>query len=76
MKKIITLVAMTAFLAGCTSKTEYGNCIGVMQEKNPELVYELSIWNTAMAIIFSETILVPIVVVANQHSCPVAVKET
>lgn len=74
MKKLF-IVMLAVALAGCTSQTEYGRCIGVMQDKNPKLEYELSIWNTAMAIIFSETIVVPVVVVANQYQCPVGVKK-
>lgn len=74
MKKIIVLAVFAAFLSGCTTKTEYGECIGVLQDKKPDLEYKLSIWNTVLAVVFSETVVVPIVVVANEHSCPVAKK--
>jgi hypothetical protein len=74
MKNIIALLVLAASLSACTSKTQYGDCIGVLQEKKPNLTYELSVWNTVLAVVFSETIVVPIVVVANQHSCPVGVK--
>ena len=75
MKKILLAIALAASLAGCTSKTEYGDCVGVLKDKKPNLEYELSVWNTVLAVFFSETIIVPIVVIANEHSCPVGVKK-
>lgn len=74
MKKILTIIALAASLTACTSKTQYGGCIGVLQDKKPNLEYKLDTWNVVMAVIFSETIVVPALVVANQHSCPVGVK--
>jgi hypothetical protein len=69
------LCALFAILAaGCTTKTEYGECIGVLQDKKPDLEYKLSGWNTFLAIVFSETIVVPIVVVADEFQCPVGKK--
>ena len=74
MKKIIAIAAVALVLTGCTTKTEYGECIGVLQDKKPDLEYKLSGWNTFLAIIFSETIVVPALVIANEHLCPVAKK--
>lgn len=74
MKNLISIIAIAALLAGCTSQTAYGPCIGVLDDKNPELEYKLSVNNTVMAVLFSSTVFVPILVVANQHSCPVGVK--
>ena len=74
MKKIILCAVVAILAAGCTSKTEYGECIGVLQDKKPDLEYKLSVWNTFLAVVFSETVIVPIVVVANEHSCPVGKK--
>lgn len=74
MKKIILCAIVAILAAGCTSKTEYGECVGVLQDKKPELEYKLSAWNTFVAIVFSETIVVPVVVIANEHSCPVGKK--
>lgn len=74
MKKIIAICALTALFSGCTSSTQYGECVGVLQDKKPDLEYKLSIWNTLLAVVFSETVVVPIVVVANEHSCPVGKK--
>lgn len=74
MKKIILCAAIAIIAAGCTTKTEYGECIGVLQDKKPDLEYKLSGWNTFLAIVFSETIVVPIVVVADEFQCPVGKK--
>jgi hypothetical protein len=74
MKKFIAIAAVAIALTGCTTKTEYGECIGVLQDKKPDLEYKLSGWNTFLAVVFSETIVVPIIVVANEHSCPVSKK--
>jgi hypothetical protein len=74
MKKIILCAAIAILAAGCTTKTEYGECIGVLQDKKPDLEYKLSGWNTFLAIVFSETIVVPIVVVADEFQCPVGKK--
>ena len=74
MKKILLVATMVALLSGCTSSTQYGSCIGIADDKEPNLQYKLSVWNTFLAIIFSETIVVPIVVLANETYCPVGVK--
>jgi hypothetical protein len=75
MKKILPFILLAAvFATGCTERTEFGRCIGVAGDKDPELAYDVSGWNIAMAVIFSETIVVPIVVLANETSCPVARK--
>lgn len=68
------LLFLALFLAGCTSKTDYGPCIGVMDDKNPLLRYKVSTWNVVLAVVFSETLFVPILVLVNQTSCPVGVK--
>lgn len=73
MKKIAVII-MISLLAGCTSTTEFGSCIGAFDEKNPKLTYKVSIWNTVLAIIFVETIIVPVWVVVDEALCPVAKK--
>lgn len=74
MKKIIAVSMLIALLSGCTSHTEYGECIGVMDDKKPDLEYKLSVWNTVLAVVFAETIIVPVVTVASDISCPVGKK--
>lgn len=72
--KLTAILLIAALLAGCTSKTEFGDCIGIADDKKPDLQYKVSVWNVVMAVIFSETIVVPIVVLMDKTSCPVAKK--
>lgn len=70
MKKAIAILAIMALLTGCTSSNEFGECIGAFDDKKPGADYKLSVWNTVLAVIFVETVVVPVVVVANQSLCP------
>lgn len=73
MKKVIAvLLICTMLLAGCTTNTEYGQCIGLGDKEKPNLVYKLSIWNTVLAVIFIETVIVPIWVAVDLAKCPIA----
>lgn len=72
MKKFIALLALAAMISGCTSKNEYGDCIGAFDDKRAGVEYKMSTWNVVMAVIFIETIIVPIVVVADKTRCPIA----
>lgn len=75
MKKLLCIALMTTMLVGCTSKTEYGSCIGITEKENPTLHYKVSAWNVFLAIVFSETIIVPVLVLADEVSCPVGPAE-
>lgn len=66
----ITLIILI-LLSGCVSKTSFGPCIGVLDERDPHLIYKASGWNIAMAIIFIETVFVPVIVVVDQTLCPI-----
>lgn len=70
MKRHLTCLLAVALMVGCTSKNEYGDCIGAFDDKKPGVEYKLSIWNTFLAVVFVETVVVPIVVVANKTRCP------
>lgn len=67
IKYLIVLMLVT----GCTYDNTSGACIGLLDKGEPGIRYELSIWNVAMGIIFSETIIVPVVVIAKATQCPV-----
>jgi hypothetical protein len=72
---IAVAVAVAAlFLGGCTSRTEFGHCIGAFDDGDPGLVYKASGWNIAMGILFVELIVPPVLVVVDQTRCPVARK--
>ena len=68
------LVAATALLSACTTRTQYGECIGIGDDKKPDLEYKLDVWNTFLGIAFFETLFTPIVVLANEAYCPVGKK--
>lgn len=75
MKKTFAAALMLMLLAGCATKTEYGDCIGAFDDGKPDLEYKMSVRNVALAVFFSETIVVPVVVVAEQTRCPVGAKK-
>ena len=74
MTKLILASILALSLTACTTRTSYGECVGLISDKKPNLEYKLSIWNTVLAIIFSETIVVPVVVLADNIQCPVGTK--
>jgi len=61
-------------VAGCTSKTEFGDCIGAFDDKDPTLTYKMSANNLFWAVIGSSLIVPPILVVVNETFCPVGIK--
>lgn len=73
MKTILSLI-LIALLSGCASQTEYGPCVGIAEDKNPNLHYKVSVLNVVMAIVFSQTIVVPVVVAVDELYCPVGYK--
>lgn len=78
MKKVIAVIAvilLAVMLAGCTTSTSFGPCVGVDDsDRNPTLHYKLSVWNVILAVIFVETIVVPVVVVLDNTYCPIGKK--
>lgn len=71
MKKFLSLILIASMLTACTSKTEHGDCVGIAEDKNPALKYEISWWNVGMSILFFELIAPPIIVLVDALSCPV-----
>ena len=76
MKKILLIALAAVFLAGCTTRTEYGECVGLSDDKDPALHYKVDVWNAFLAVVFVETIIVPIIVVVDDVYCPVGKKVT
>jgi hypothetical protein len=76
MKRFFFISMVAAMLTGCTTETELGPCKGVFNkdEENPKLKYELSTKNLLGAIVFSETLAVPIMVGGLWLWCPVEKK--
>lgn len=71
MRSLALAIALALFAQGCTSSVKGVPCVGLMDTKKPGVEYELSIWNILVAVVFSETIIVPIIVAAKQYECPV-----
>lgn len=69
------LVILSCFLVtACTTKTQYGSCVGLNGGEDPKLEYKYSAWNLGMGIGFFGLIIPPIVVVLDELKCPVGVK--
>ncbi len=73
--KWLALALVLLLLGGCTSETAFGPCIGGFDDRDPHLIYKVSGWNLAMAIVFIETIFVPIVVAVDETLCPIGRNE-
>ena len=76
MKKLsLVFLAMTMFLAACTTEVRVGDkyvpCVGLSDDdRDPAYHYRVSIWNMAGAVIFFETVFVPIYVALDNFYCP------
>lgn len=70
---VVTLASSLLLAGGCTSETKYGDCKGLIEdsEKDPALVYEMDVGNIVLAVVFSETFIVPAWVLITETYCPV-----
>jgi hypothetical protein len=59
-------------LTSCQTHTQYGECIGLADIRDPKTVYRVSIWNAFLAIIFVETVIAPVYIVGKRIECPAA----
>jgi hypothetical protein len=62
--------------SACRSETAYGECLGIQQneEKDPTLVYDVSVRNLVVGGFLFWTIAVPAVVLLSDFQCPVKKK--
>lgn len=67
-------VLLIMLITGCTSATKYGECVGLLDTKDPNLYYETKTSNVVLAVVFSETVVVPLFVVLKQYQCPIGNK--
>jgi hypothetical protein len=74
MSKYILMILLILTI-GCTSHTEFGECVGIMEDRDPKLVYEYNNTNIVVAILFSETLIIPAIVILEELKCPVGKKE-
>jgi len=73
MKYLMILITMLTLIS-CTSKTEFGNCIGAFDDKDPTKIYKASAWNISMAILLTGLVLPPVYVIVDETFCPVGNK--
>jgi len=73
MKKLAIILLMLS-MSACTTKNQYGNCIGLNGNEDPKLQYNYNAWNIGIGIFFSSLILPPIFVVLDDLKCPVGTK--
>lgn len=72
--KLVAIICLTLLLVGCRASTEYGECIGVADDPQPELIYRWSKRNVIVGLIFSESLFVPGWVILFRLKCPVGKK--
>ena len=65
------LFALMMLFSSCTTKTQYGECVGVGDKQDPKLEYQLDKTNVLLGLVFVETVWVPAVVVLYELYCPV-----
>ena len=75
MKHILFALVLTLTAQACKTESATGPCVGLADEKDDGIKYELSYRNLWLALIFSETLIVPFVVITKQLECPVEVKQ-
>ncbi len=78
MKKFATamMLALTLAATGCQTSTTYGECKGFFNsdEKNPNLEYHYSTRNIVLAVIFSGSLLWPVLTGGLWLECPTGPK--
>jgi hypothetical protein len=74
MKNIVIGLLCLICLAGCTKRTQFGDCVGLMDTEDAKLNYDYSKWNIFVGILFSETLVVPVLIIAKGYECPMGVK--
>jgi len=72
---LLCLALLTS--VGCFDKTtSYGKCIGVFDDRKPNLEYKLSVWNGINGILWSELLFIPTLYwLADFTFCPVDKKD-
>ncbi len=73
---MVLLLGCLFLITGCESRTEYGSCIGLGDDRDPSLRYKASTQNIIIGVIFFEMIAPPIIVAVDEFYCPVGRKKT
>lgn len=72
--RILAALIICVLVSGCTSKTEFGDCVGAFEDKDPAKTYKVDVGNVIVGIIFFELIAPPLYVIFDETHCPVALK--
>lgn len=76
MKRAIAMMLMVTVLSGCTSATEFGQCVGMFEDKKQDLTYNISGWNAFVAVLGTSLLFIPtILVIKDQTFCPTGRKQ-
>jgi len=74
MKNKIASTAIALSIAfsttACSGSNEHGDCIGIIEEGDPELTYNISVWNTVWSVLFFGTVLAPVFWATDYAKCP------
>ena len=68
--RTLCVVVALALTTACQGSTQYGECVGLVGDKNPAKTYEVSFRNAVWTIIGIETTVVPIVWAGWYIWCP------
>jgi hypothetical protein len=72
MKKLFATMLVVLALASCEYSNEYGECVGLDDEKSEALEYDVSTRNVILGLMGSELFLIPPAIVAlDAFYCPV-----
>jgi hypothetical protein len=74
MKRIVLMIIFGFILSSCTTRTDYGPCVGIADEKDPNLTYKVSAWNLVIGIFFMGLVAPPVFVLVDEFYCPVGNK--
>jgi hypothetical protein len=71
--RLAVLAVLLVGATGCATETPLGPCVGLLTEakRDSTLVYEYHTGNIIVAVVLSETLIVPAIIVAKHLECPV-----
>lgn len=73
--KFALLITILLTVSSCTSTTEFGECVGFDDEdRNPNLIYKVSVRNAFWSFLGIETIIAPILWATDFVYCPIGHK--
>jgi hypothetical protein len=68
--KLIPMLCLVALMSGCAGRTQYGSCVGLIADKDPNLHYSVSVRNAFFSWLTFGTIITPVLWVTDYAYCP------